>query len=50
MYDNATGTLAATGVTFSAASLIWWALAIFAILAVAIALIRIGVKRSQIAP
>ncbi len=50
MYDNATGTLAATGVTFSAASLIWWPLAIFAIVAVAIALIRIGVRRSQVAP
>jgi len=50
MYDNVTGSLAATGATFSAASLIWWPMAIFAMLAVGIALIRMGVKRSQISP
>jgi hypothetical protein len=50
MYDSATGTLAATGATFSAAALIWWPLAIFAILAVGIALVRMGVVRTQIQP
>lgn len=50
MYDNATGALAATGATFTAAAMIWWPMAIFAILAVGIALIRIAVKRSPIKP
>ena len=50
MYDGATGTLAATGATFSAAAMLWWPMAIFALLAVGIALLRIARKRAQIEP
>lgn len=47
MYDKV---LAATGASFSAASMIWWPMAIFALLALAMALIRMVVVRPQITP
>lgn len=46
MYQNASGTLAMTGIGMA----IWWPLAGFALLAAGLALWRIGVKRSQPKP
>jgi hypothetical protein len=50
MYNGTNAALAATGASFSLASLIWWPLAAFALLAAGIALLRIAKKRRQIEP
>ena len=49
MYNGAPHSIAATVLTASAA-FIWWPLAIFALIALGIAIMRITVKRPQIQP
>ena len=50
MYNGAPHSIAATVLTASAAAFIWWPLAIFALIALGIAIMRITVKRPQIQP
>jgi len=50
MYDSATASLSVAGLTLSSASFIWWPMAIFAMIAMTIALGRIFLKRDQIQP
>jgi hypothetical protein len=50
MYNGAQHSIAASILTTSAVAFIWWPLAIFALIALGIAIMRITVKRAQISP
>ena len=50
MYDSASSTVLIAGAAFSGAAFLWWPMAIFALVAMTIALGRIFVVRAQIEP
>ena len=50
MYDSASTSVLIAGATFSGAAFLWWPMAVFALLAMTLALVRIFVVRAQIEP